>query len=57
MGRKVAIGLILAALSAGAGGGVAIAATQGAAKHANVPTKLNKPAVHHCHAAPPIAAL
>jgi hypothetical protein len=53
----VAIGLILAALSAGAGGGVAIAATQGAAKHANVPTKLNKPAVHHCHAAPPIAAL
>ena len=57
MGRKVAIGMILAALSAGAGGGVAIAASQGASSHANVQTKLHKTAVHHCHEAPAIVAL
>lgn len=58
MGRKVALGLIVAALSVGAGAGVAIAATQGAAKQVKTPVKAPATtAVHHCHDAPAIAAL
>lgn len=50
MGQKMALGLILAALSAGAGAGVAIAATQGAAKHAKTPLTAKVRAIaHHCH--------
>ena len=50
MGRNVVLGMILAALSAGAGGGVAIAATQGTAHHVKVPvSQTGKTMVHHCH--------
>jgi hypothetical protein len=42
--------MILAALSAGAGGGVAIAATQGEAHHVKAPvSQIGKTMVHHCH--------
>jgi len=58
VGRKVVLGLIVAALSVGAGAGVALAATQGAAKPAKVPVKSPaKAAVHHCHDAPASVAL
>lgn len=58
MGRKVALGLVVAALSVGAGAGVAIAATQGAAKPVKTPVKAPaKTAGHHCHDAPALAVL
>jgi hypothetical protein len=53
VGRKVVLGMILAAVSAGAGGGVAIAATQGAAHPAKVHvSQTGKATAHHCHTAP-----
>ena len=58
VGRKVALGLIAAALSVGAGAGVAFAATQGAAKPAKIPVKSPAAvAVHRCHDAPASVAL
>ncbi len=57
MGRKVVLGMILAAVSAGAGGGVAIAATQGAAHHAKVQvSQTGKSTAHHCHNTPAAVA-
>jgi hypothetical protein len=52
MGRRVVVGMILAALSAGAGGGVAIASTQGGAHHVKVPVSSTVNAPHHCHTTP-----
>ena len=53
----MAVGLILVALSAGAGAGVAIAATEGAAKHAKTPLTAKVRAIaHHCHSTKALAA-
>jgi hypothetical protein len=47
--------MIVAALSAGAGGGVAIASTQGGAHHVKVPASSMVNAPHHCHTTPAAA--
>jgi hypothetical protein len=53
--------VVLAALAAGVGGGVAVAATQGSAKQqVKTPTPVQapaRPAEHHCHNAVTVAAL
>jgi hypothetical protein len=56
VGRRVMLGMIVAALSAGVGGGVAIAATQGGAHHVKVPVSPTVNAQHHCHTMPAAVA-
>ena len=48
--------MVVAALSAGAGGGVAIAATQGGTHHVKVPVGRMVNAPHHCHTTPAAVA-
>ena len=50
------LGMIVAALSAGVGGGVAIAATQGGAHHVKVPVSPTVNSQHHCHTMPAAVA-
>jgi len=56
LGRRVILGMVLAALSAGAGGGVAIAATHGTSHHVKVPAMHAGTATHHCHTTPAAVA-
>jgi len=48
--------MVLAALSGGAGGGVAIAATHGTSHHVKVPAMHAGKAAHHCHTTPAAVA-
>ena len=59
MGRKVVLGVMLAVLSAGAGGGVAIAATRGEAHGTKIAPQSHvvRPTLHHCHTTPAALAL
>ena len=56
MGRRVILAMVVAALSGGVGGGVAIASTQGGAHHLKVPARPAANAPHHCHTTPAAAA-
>ena len=55
MGRRVILAMVVAVLSGGIGGGVAIASTQGGAHHLKVPVRPAADAPHHCHTMPTAA--